>query len=294
MPVTLVSPYFIDRVSHFREDSAWIQTQLSNATTRLIVTYQSSVLCLNSDATNPCFLSPDSVSADLEISVFIGQVDGITYFALPIRTEEVSQGFSQTYQATFQKNHRDAPVMQSEYRDLVSLACFSDYWHSRHQHCGACGSATRIDSGGHRCICTSESCARQYFPSMDPAVIVLIESEDRCLLGRQKNWRAGMHSTLAGFVEPGENAEDAVAREVYEEAGIQVEGIRYHSSQSWLFPNSLMLGFTAKATTSELNIDTNELETADWFTREQINANPQMLPSQRSISYALIQDWLDG
>jgi NAD+ diphosphatase len=103
-----------------------------------------------------------------------------------------------------------------------------------------------------------------------------------------------MHSTLAGFVEPGENAEDAVAREVNEEASIQLEAIRYHSSQSWLFPNSLMLGFTARAATSELKIDTNELETASWFTREQINANPQMLPSQRSISYALIQDWLDG
>ena len=127
---------------------------------------------------------------------------------------------------------------------------------------------------------------------MDPAVIMLIEHEDRCLLGRQQHWPEGMHSTLAGFVEPGETIEAAVAREVDEEAGVQIESIRYHSSQSWLFPNSLMLGFTAKATTIELNIDPHELETADWFTRAQVTANPQMLPSERSISYALIHDWL--
>jgi NAD+ diphosphatase len=128
---------------------------------------------------------------------------------------------------------------------------------------------------------------------MDPAIIVLIEYEDRCLLARQSHWREGMYSALAGFVEPGETIEAAVAREVSEEANLPLKEIRYHSSQGWLFPNSLMLGFNATAATSTIQVDTKELETADWFTRDQIRANPQMLPSSNSIAFSLIQDWLD-
>ena len=184
-------------------------------------------------------------------------------------------------------------MLESDYHELLSLACFTNYWHSRNQYCGSCASATEICSAGHMRVCTSTDCAQRYFPSMDPAVIVLIEHKDRCLLGRQPHWPEAMYSTLAGFVEPGETIEAAVAREVNEEAGIHVEEIRYHSSQAWLFPNSLMLGFNAKATSTDLQLDTNELEAAAWFTRDQIRATPQMLPNTQSISYALIQDWLN-
>jgi NAD+ diphosphatase len=101
-----------------------------------------------------------------------------------------------------------------------------------------------------------------------------------------------MYSVLAGFVEPGESLEAAVAREVHEEVGLVVEDITYHSSQPWLFPNSLMLGFTARALSTQLDLSADELEAADWYTREYVRAHPEMLPRSTSIAYRLIQDWL--
>ena len=293
MQTASLSPYFIDRVSHVREDNVWIQAQLDAGSTRLIAVYQSSVLCHNYDPGRPCFLSHSQVTAAPESLVFLGQVDGITYFSLSIQTSEAAEQLCSAQQATFPAYAVSAPMLESEYHELLSLACFSSYWHSRNHYCGSCASDTEISSAGHMRVCTSTDCAQRYFPSMDPAIIVLIEHEDRCLLGRQAHWPETMYSTLAGFVEPGETIEAAVAREVNEEAGIQIEDIRYHSSQAWLFPNSLMLGFNAKATSTDLQLDANELEAAAWFTRDQIRAQPQMLPNQKSISYALIQDWLN-
>jgi NAD+ diphosphatase len=293
MQTASLSPYFIDRVSHVREDNVWIQAQLDAGSTRLIAVYQSSVLCHNYVPGRPCFLSHSQVTAAPESLVFLGQVDGITYFSLSIQTSEAAEQLCSAQQATFQAYAVSAPMLESEYHELLSLACFSSYWHSRNHYCGSCASDTEISSAGHMRVCTSTDCAQRYFPSMDPAIIVLIEHEDRCLLGRQAHWPETMYSTLAGFVEPGETIEAAVAREVNEEAGIQIEDIRYHSSQAWLFPNSLMLGFNAKATSTDLQLDANELEAAAWFTRDQIRAQPQMLPNQKSISYALIQDWLN-
>tara|TARA_B110000285_G_scaffold233052_1_gene305725 strand:+ start:610 stop:1494 length:885 start_codon:yes stop_codon:yes gene_type:complete len=293
MQTASLPPYFIDRVSHVREDNAWIQTQLHAASSRLIIVHQSSVLCHNHDPRCPCFLSYLQAAAIPETLVFLGQVDGVAYFTLSIQTSAAADQLCSAHQATFQAYAVSAPMMESEYYELLSLACFTSYWHSRHHYCGSCGSATKMSRAGHMRVCNSTNCAQQYFPSMDPAVIVLIEHEDQCLLGRQAHWPEAMYSTLAGFVEPGETIEAAVAREVSEEAGIEVEDICYHSSQAWLFPHSLMLGFNAKATSTELQLDANELETAAWFTRDQIRARPQILPNKKSISYALIQDWLN-
>jgi NAD+ diphosphatase len=294
MQTASLSPYFIDRASHLREDGAWIHAQLRESGTRLVAVYQSAVLCVETATIRPCFLSPGNLLGEsAPQAIFLGQIDGVNYFTLLIETSKAAQDLCDHHQASFQDYAKHSPAFDSDYRDLLSLACFTSYWHRRNQFCGSCGSTTTVDSAGHMRRCTSASCAQKYFPSMDPAVIVLIEHGEHCLLGRQAHWREGMYSTLAGFVEPGESAEDAVAREVNEEAGLQLEAIRYHSSEPWLFPNSLMLGFTAKATTLELHVDTNEIETAAWFTREQVKANPEMLPSKRSIAYRLIQEWLN-
>lgn len=128
---------------------------------------------------------------------------------------------------------------------------------------------------------------------MDPAVIVLVSSKERCLLGRKKIWSEGMYSTIAGFVEPGETVEDAVAREVWEETGVHIEKVAYQHSQPWLFPSSLMLGFTAIAKDEEITIDKNELEDAGWFTRNEIKSDPRILPYKVSIAYKLITEWLN-
>jgi NAD+ diphosphatase len=146
--------------------------------------------------------------------------------------------------------------------------------------------------------CTDSSCNAEHFPRTDPAVIMLVVHEDHALLGRQKIWPAGQHSTLAGFVEPGESLEDAVAREVFEEAGVRIGEVRYHSSQPWPFPSSIMLGFHAFAASRDYAIDESELESGGWFSRDFLldSHDPEKfrLPRADSISRRLIEDWLRG
>jgi len=136
-----------------------------------------------------------------------------------------------------------------------------------------------------------------HFPRTDPAVIMLVhQGSERCLLGRQAAWPQGMHSTLAGFVEPGESLEEAVAREVYEETRIELASVTYHSSQPWPFPASLMLGFHAEAKTTAITVDTSELEDARWYERSWLLAHQDdesfRLPRRDSIARRLLEDWL--
>jgi len=137
-------------------------------------------------------------------------------------------------------------------------------------------------------------CRREIFPRVDPAIIVLISRGDLCLLGRQPSWPDGRYSTIAGFVEPGESLEDAVRREVYEETNIQVGDVRYHSSQPWPFPSSLMLGFLAEATSSDIVLNDGELEDAQWFTRKELRSGFPKLPFRISIARRLVDYWMEN
>jgi len=169
------------------------------------------------------------------------------------------------------------------------------HWHSRHRFCGVCGAPTVAQTAGHTRLCTNPDCATVHFPRTDPATIMLVTDGDRCLLGRQKVWIPGMYSTLAGFVEPGESLEQAVAREVREESGIEVDAVRYHSSQPWPFPASLMLGFHAVARSRDLVIDPEELEDGRWFTAREVRnfaALGLSLPRPDSIARRLVESWL--
>jgi len=171
-------------------------------------------------------------------------------------------------------------------------------WHVRHRFCARCGTASRVAAAGWRRECPA--CAAVHFPRVDPVVIMIVIDPDgprgpRCLLGRQPQFAAGMYSALAGFLEPGEAVEDAVRREVLEEAGIQCGPVRYLASQPWPFPGSLMIGFHAIGIREEPRIDTHELEAAAWFTRKDIRAFPERglsLPRPISIARRLIEDWL--
>lgn len=171
------------------------------------------------------------------------------------------------------------------------------FWHQRHRFCGACGAPTTVAQHGHRRQCTNPRCAIEHFPRTDPAIIVLVTADagERALLGRQASWPVKRWSTLAGFVEPGESLEDAVRREVREEAGVGVGVCRYYASQPWPFPASLMLGFHAEATDTTLTVG-DELEIAQWFEVdaliEQIRSDQLRPPFPISISWALIRDWL--
>lgn len=143
-------------------------------------------------------------------------------------------------------------------------------WHTRHRFCARCGAPTRLAKGGWQRTCTSESCGAEHFPRVDPVTIMLVEHEGSLLLGRQPRFPAGHYSALAGFVEPGETIEEAVTREVLEEAGVRVRDVSYVMSQPWPFPSSLMMGCHAFALGRDLVIDTSELEDARWFTRDEV------------------------
>ncbi|MDH3792070.1 MAG: NAD(+) diphosphatase, partial [Rhodospirillales bacterium] len=146
--------------------------------------------------------------------------------------------------------------------------------------------------------CSAPDCGSQHFPRTDPAVIMLVHDGARCVLGRQEIWPPGMHSTLAGFVEPGETLEEAVAREVAEEVGLRFDPgqVFYQSSQPWPFPSSLMLGFHARIEPAELRVNRAEIESAAWFSREDLLNSPEdesfRLPRADSIARRLIEDWL--
>ncbi|MCL6683495.1 NAD(+) diphosphatase [Sphingomonas alba] len=186
-------------------------------------------------------------------------------------------------------NDKDAPLFAC----ALSLA----NWHSRHPHCSVCGHASDIVRGGWSRRCPD--CGAEHFPRSDPVVIMLAEHDGRLLLGRQPHYPPDRYSALAGFVEPGENIEAAVAREISEEAGIAVTDVRYIASQPWPFPSTLMIGCQAHALSDELTIDFTELEDARWFTRDEVAAalarveNPPFLPPPRhAIARTLLEHWL--
>jgi NAD+ diphosphatase len=166
-------------------------------------------------------------------------------------------------------------------------------WHAAHPHCSRCGATTSSAKGGAVRVCDADG--SEHFPRTDPAMIVLVhDGGDRCLLGRQAIWPAGMYSTLAGFVEPGESAEQAVVREVMEETGVRVDAVTYSASQPWPFPSSLMLGFFAQADGSQVPLATDgELEDARWASRDDIRSGVVTVPPSVSIAHKLIIDWLD-
>src|SRR3546814_482718 len=165
---------------------------------------------------------------------------------------------------------RIGPLLERFEGSLLAYARGLLWWHQRHRFCGVCGHPTVSVKGGHQRSCTNQACAAPQFPRTDPAVIMLVHDGERCLLGRQRVWPDGMYSTLAGFVEPGETLEEAVAREVWEESGIQVRDVRYHSAQPWPFPSSLMLGFHAAAKSFEIVRNDDELGDAQWYTAEDL------------------------
>lgn len=169
-------------------------------------------------------------------------------------------------------------------------------WHGRHRFCANCGSPTAIAKAGYGRLCENAACAAEHFPRVDPVVIMLVVAGENCLVGRQPHFAPGMYSALAGFVEPGESLEEAVRREVWEEAGLRVGRVRYVASQPWPFPSSLMVGCFAEALGRDIRIDETELEDARWFTRADVRAalrdeGPFNCPPPIAIARHLLETW---
>ncbi len=289
----------LDRVSERRGDREWIESLLRDQRARVIPVWRSKSLIVEGSPPEPLFLSPAELSVEVEGVLFLGLMDDAPYFATDVsHVEEPELPAVTGGRGKFIDLRAVGAIMDRQHGGLLAYARGLAHWHSRHGFCGVCGSPTAAADGGHVRRCANPSCGAEHFPRTDPAVIMLVTRGDQCLLARNKRFPLPMYSTLAGFVEPGESLEEAVAREVYEESRIRCTDVRYQSSQPWPFPASIMLGFRATAKNSDIQIDGTELMDAGWFSRAQLRAtdthDPEKfrLPRGDSIARRLIEEWL--
>ncbi len=277
-----------DRASIRRADEEWLRNAQSRG----------SFLLLHRDS---FLLSPEGsvrwrrelAGTDLSEARFLGE-GGEPIYSIAIGEGEV------------ERLTADGTARLASWRELVgehqigdaALAAHAialERWHERSRFCGACGAPTASTEAGNSRTCTAAGCAIRAFPRTDPVVIAVISNGRRCLLGRHNRARSSAFFTaLAGFVEPGESAEDAVRREVFEEAGVRVDTVRYFGSQPWPFPHSLMLGFFGETDDVEIRVDTEELIEARWFTPEEILSGMLNIPAPYAIATQLIMAWANG
>lgn len=230
--------------------------------------------------------------------IYLGAINEKHYLAYRLSSYEQLESLSGNVEGL--RNLLATVSEQDAY--LANVATGLNQWHASHQHCGYCGAETYAKESGFVRQCSNESCQKEHYPRTDPAVICSIihtneEGVERILLGRQASWPEKRYSVIAGFVEPGESLEQAVKREAFEEVGIELAKVDYIASQPWPFPQSNMIGFTAAAKTTKIDLKDKELEHADWFTKNELTkmvTNDQIrLPFPYSISRNLIEIWLN-
>ncbi len=230
--------------------------------------------------------------------VLLGLQDGEARFAVDVSgvSDPVAAAFGSGTGVEFQGLRTAAPSLPAGDAAIAAQARSLLGWHERHPFCAACGAATRIRNGGASRACAA--CGAEHFPRTDPVVIVVVSRGGRALLGRSGRFPGNLYSALAGFMEPGESVEEAVRREVAEEAGIEVGAVRYVFSQPWPFPASLMLGCLAEGLSDEIVVDPEEIEDARWFSRAELadalagRSEVLTVPQPIAIAHHLIRAWL--
>ncbi len=273
-----------DRAGVRRDDEEWLAKAWADPSTRM-VPLAGGRFPVDADGA----VAWREPAEDLDgTRVFLGIREDQAHFALLLAEAPEDDAWT-----TFRKA---GPALSREDAGLMVHAVALGEWHAAHRHCPRCGGPLHPALAGHVLVCGG--CGRQQFPRADPAVIMLVTDGDRALLGRQPSWPAGRYSTLAGFVDPGESLEEAVAREVAEEVGVQVTDVTYFGNQPWPFPSSLMVGFFARAVTTAIHVDQDEISDARWLTREELRreaeAGTLVLPGGISISRALVEAWYGG
>jgi NAD+ diphosphatase len=286
---------FVDRSGEMRKDADWLNDALTHPETRFVPVWGDHCL-VGGDPLQLVLLRRDQIENFLDANnhIFLGLFRGTPAFAVAIAADGAPP---YPELGEFQDLRYLGSVLPADEANLAAHARGLVLWHASQQFCGNCGSSARPDTGGNSRRCANAECDREIFPRVDPAIIVLVADGDRCLLGRQTGWPEGRYSTIAGFVEPGESLEDAVRREVFEETNIRVDAVRYHSSQPWPFPSSLMLGFVAEADPSvaqEIHLNDGELEDAQWFTRKELRSGFPKLPFSISIARRLVDGWIEA
>ena len=288
----------LDRLVELRDDHAWQQQQLAKSNTRLVPLWRSRCLIKKQSGHDytAVFIEPSELQQlnSIREPTLLGQNNELVYFAVTINDQQREELIAEHDNCRFADLRLLAGDMHPLEAGILAYAKALHYWQHRHTFCGTCGAANRLKSAGHRMVCSNDECARQTFPRIDPAIIVLVAHGDSCLLGRQSSWAPNRFSTLAGFVEPGESLEDAVVREIWEEARVRLKTIYYRSSQPWPFPASAMAGFIAEAESLDFEVG-EELEDIRWFSVKEI---PQLLirgeifmPNRVSIAFQLVSEW---
>ena len=304
----------LDRAGVSRKDATWVEARLGAADARFVAVWRNKSLIVD-EAGGPAAAMPTRSDAPELLAagenlVFLGLGDGdVPYFGADLsHLDEHDAVALAGGDGSFVDLRQLGWMIPRDHAGVLAYARGLAYWHRNHGFCGYCGSPTESRDGGHMRKCTNPDCERPSFPRTDPAVIMLVDhpggdgQPPMCLLGRSGRWEFPLYSTLAGFVEPGESLEEAVRREVHEETGVRTSEVRYMASQPWPFPASLMLGFRARATTTEIVCDPDEITDARWFTAEEVRAFKEWdtaadgeprLPRRDSIARWLVQSWLD-
>jgi NAD+ diphosphatase len=280
----------LDRVGTRRTDESWVRGLLADPSSRAVGVTPDGVLV--EDGGEPGLARLPLAAFEGAEPLLLGiEPDGAALFAFDAGAAAPPPGVTAV-------GLRDAGALLSPGEGgVIAQATGLVNWHRRHPHCAVCGAATEVAEAGYLRRCPS--CGALHHPRTDPVVIMLVTDDDRVLLGRQARWPPGRYSALAGFVEPGETLEEAVAREVREEAGVEVRGARYASSQPWPFPSSLMLGFFAEYAGGEATPRDQELEDVRWFSRAELEGvragtvDGLGLPPPIAIARRLIDEWLD-
>lgn len=292
--------YPLDKAGFRRRDSQWLEEALAHEAAQLALFKNLQPFCEEKGPVWFAGAARDALCGPEATTIFLGtDTDGRPYFAA-----EITREASMIADLGAFEDMRGLAARASD-RETAILGCAKALyeWHARHGFCANCGAPSFIADGGWKRQCPA--CKAEHFPKVDPVVIMLPVLGERCCLGRQSRFPRGMYSALAGFVEPGESLEEACAREVNEEVGLTTIDVRYHSTQPWPFPHSLMIGLIAEVSGDELTLDKDEIDEAVWLTREQaraaISGGVTLADGQRvfapppfAIAHQLIRSWAAG
>ena len=297
----------LDRLEHRRDNRAWINKALKRKSTRFVVVSDDKLLAKSKPEMAPVYLGYEAISDLLKEkppTVLLGNADNHNYFAVDLTGAGANGRKALAKGGAAFKDLRAIAIGLSATKyqaDLTNLGLAKAIlgWHAAHQFCSRCGAATKMKKGGYIRECTKASCKAEHFPRTDPVVIMLAVRNGKCLLGRQPQFLEGVYSALAGFMEPGESIEEAVRRELYEEAGIRAGEVQYFASQPWPFPASLMIGCYAEALSGDFEMRDGELEDLKWIAREDLRAALEgqpgadlKLPPRMAIAHRLIRSWM--
>jgi len=269
---------------------------LENSTTRYFIFSRGRVLLNKGDETQTLFenATVEEFGPQYEKAILLGHTEDGPRIAVPCKVD--TDTLEEPWTSYDLRSLLYSASVGEEEAGAIAQASSMLYWNATNRFCGKCGTASESRVGGYRRDCPN--CEHKIFPRTDPVVIMLPIQGERCVMGRSPHFPPGWFSTLAGFVEPGETIEDAMRRETFEESGVHVGRVKYHASQPWPFPHSLMIGLYGEVTSNEINMDESELEDCRWFTREEVKLmireeHPDgfICPPNKAISSALIRYW---